>query len=97
MAAAVAPLFMKNQGDTNRMFAGKSVLISRTKMAPETSSTALGQTELPFGGATTNRVSTPQVAMAKLGPISVSVGVPVVSFVTSCQRVWVPRWKSMPK
>ena len=26
-----------------------------------------------------------------------SVGEQVASFVTSCQRVWVPRWKQMPK
>jgi hypothetical protein len=28
--------------------------------------------------------------------MSVSVGAPVPSFATSCQRVWVPRWKPMP-
>jgi hypothetical protein len=43
-----------------------------------------------------NRVSTPPVAMAKLAPMSVSVGAPVPSFATSCQRVCVPRWKPMP-
>ena len=43
-----------------------------------------------------NRVSTPAVAMTKLVPMSVRVGAPVASFVTSCQRVWVPRWKPMP-
>ncbi len=41
-------------------------------------------------------VSTPPVAMAKLAPMSVSVGAPVPSFVTSCQRVCVPRCKPMP-
>lgn len=43
-----------------------------------------------------NRVSTPPVAMPKPVPMSVSVGAPVPSFATSCQRVWVPRWKPMP-
>jgi len=28
--------------------------------------------------------------------MSVSVGAPVASFATSCQRVCVPRWKPMP-
>jgi hypothetical protein len=28
--------------------------------------------------------------------MSVSVGVPVPSFATSCQRVCAPRWKPMP-
>ena len=35
-------------------------------------------------------------AMEKDAPMSVSVGAPVPSFATSCQRVWVPRWKPMP-
>lgn len=43
-----------------------------------------------------NRVSTPPVAMAKLAPMSVNVGAPVPSFVTSCHRVWVPSRKPMP-
>ena len=43
-----------------------------------------------------NRVRNPLVAMAKLAPMSVSVGAPVPSFATSCQRVCVPRWKPMP-
>jgi hypothetical protein len=43
-----------------------------------------------------NNVSTPPVAMVKLAPMSISVGAPVPSFETSCQRVWVPRWKPMP-
>ena len=34
--------------------------------------------------------------MAKLAPMSVNVGAPVPSFVTSCQRMWLPRWKPMP-
>ena len=41
-------------------------------------------------------VSTPPVAMAKLAPMSTSVGAPLASLLTSCQRVWVPRWKPMP-
>jgi hypothetical protein len=28
--------------------------------------------------------------------MSVRVWAPVPSFATSCQRVWVPRWKPMP-
>ena len=28
--------------------------------------------------------------------MSVKVGAPVPSFATSCQRMWVPRWKPMP-
>jgi hypothetical protein len=28
--------------------------------------------------------------------MSISVGAPVPSFATSCQRVWMPRWKPMP-
>jgi hypothetical protein len=43
-----------------------------------------------------NKVSTPPVAMAKLIPVSVRVSAPVPSFATSCQRVYVPRWKPMP-
>lgn len=54
------------------------------------------QTELPFGGAAMNRVSTPPVEMAKDAPMSVRVGAPVPSLATSCQRVWVPRWNAMP-
>jgi len=40
-----------------------------------------------------NKVNIPMVAMAKLAPMSVSVGLPDSSFATICQRVWVPRWK----
>jgi hypothetical protein len=40
----------------------------------------------PLGCAAINRVSTPLVAIAKFGPISVSVDALVASFVTSCQR-----------
>jgi hypothetical protein len=36
------------------------------------------------------------VAMAELAPMSVKLGTPVPSFATSCQRVWLPRWKPMP-
>ena len=39
---------------------------------------------------------TPPVMMAKLAPMSVSVGAPVPSFATSCQQVCVTRWKPMP-
>lgn len=95
-AAAVAPVFMNSLGDKNWVAAGRSAVISCSKTAPETSSTTRTQTELPFGGAAMNRVSTPPVAMAKLAPMSVSVGAPVPSFMTSCQRVCVPRWLPMP-
>ena len=56
------------------MAAGRSAVISCSKTAPETSSTTRTQTELPFGGAAMNRVSTPPVAMAKDATMSVSVG-----------------------
>ena len=49
-----------------------------------------------FAAAAMVSVSTPPVAMAKLAPMSTSVGAPLASLVTSCQRVWVPRWKPMP-
>lgn len=87
---AVAPLFMNSRGDRNCVFAGRSADISCSDTVPDTSSTTRTQTELPFGGAAMNSVSTPPVAMAKLAPMSVNVGAPVPSFVTSCQRVWVP-------
>ncbi|WP_206677634.1 hypothetical protein, partial [Tabrizicola fusiformis] len=51
---------------------------------------------LPFGGAAMKSVNTPPVAMAKPVPMSDSVGAPVPSLATSCQRVWVPRWNPMP-
>ena len=43
-----------------------------------------------------NKVSTPPTAMAKGAPMSVRVGAPVPSFVTSCQLACVPRWKPIP-
>ena len=49
------------------------------------------QTELAFGGAAMNRVSTPAAAMAKAAPMSVRVGAPVPSLATSCQLACVPR------
>ena len=66
-AAAVAPLFMNGRGDRNCVLAGRSAVISCSNAAPDTSSTTRTQTELPFGAAAMNRVSTPPVAMAKLG------------------------------
>ena len=75
------------------MLAGRSAVISCSHAPPETSSTTLTQTELPFGGAAMNSVKTPPVAMPKLAPISASVVAPVPSFVTSCQRVCVPHRK----
>ena len=63
--------------------AGRSAVISCSKTAPEISPTTRIQTELPFGGAAMNRVSTPPVAMAKLAPMSVSVGAPVRLLATS--------------
>ena len=75
--------------------AGRSAVISCSNTAPETSSTTLTQTEPPLCGAAMIRVSTPPVAIAKLNPMSVSVGTPVASFATSCQRMPVPRWKPM--
>ena len=47
--------------------------------------TARTHTELPFGGAAMNSVSTPPSAMAKGALMSVRVGAPVPSLVTSCQ------------
>jgi hypothetical protein len=64
-------------------------VISCSKTAPETSSTTRAQTEVPLGGAAMKSVSTPHVAMAKLAPMSVSVGAAVPSLVTSCQLAWV--------
>ncbi len=64
--------------------------------APDTSSTIRTQTELPFRRAAMKIVRTPRVAMAKLAPMSVRVGVPLGSFAATCHRVCVPRWKSMP-
>jgi hypothetical protein len=87
---------MNSRGDRNWVLAGRSVVISCSNTAPETSSTTRTQAELPLGGAAMNRDKTPPVAMAKLAPMSVNVGAPVPSFATSCQRVWVPRWKPMP-
>ena len=87
---------MNNRCDRNCVLAGRSAVISCSNTAPETSSKARTQTELPWGSAAMKRVSTPPVAMAKLAPMSVSVGAPVQSFATSCQRVWVLRWKPMP-
>ena len=58
--------------------------------------TTRSHTDNPLGGAAMKRVSTPPVAKVKLAPMSVSVGAPVPSFVTSCQRVCVPRWKPTP-
>ena len=71
-------------------------MISCSKTAPLTSSTTRTQTDPAFGDAAMVSVSTPPVAMAKLAPMSISVGAPLASLVTSCQRVWVPRWKPMP-
>jgi hypothetical protein len=42
------------------------------------------------------RVNTPPVSMPKLERMSVTVGGRAPSFVTSSQRVCVPRWKPMP-
>lgn len=95
-ASAVAPLIMNSCGDRNCVLAGMSVVISCSNTAPNTSFTTRTQTVLPFGGAAMNSVRIPPVAMAKLAPMSVSVGAPVPSFATSCQRVWVPHWKPMP-
>ncbi len=78
------------------MLASKSAVISCSKTAPVTSLTARTQTEMPFGGAAMNKVSTPPTAMAKGAPMSVRVGAPVPSFVTSCQLACVPRWKPIP-
>ena len=75
---------------------GEFMVKSGSKARLRTTTTTRTQTELPFGGAAMNRVSTPPVVMAKLAPMSVSVGAPVPSFATSCQRVWVPRWNPMP-
>jgi len=71
-------------------------VISCSHTAPDTLSTTRTQSELPFGGVVMNSVSTPPEAMPKLAPMSVSVGAPVTSFETSCQRVCVPRWKPTP-
>ena len=95
-AAAVAPLFMKSRGARNWFAAGRSAVTSCSKTAPLTSSTTRTQTDPAFGDAAMVSVSTPPVAMAKLAPMSTSVGAPLASLVTSCQRVWVPRWKPMP-
>ena len=89
-------MFMNNRGDRNSVLAGRSEVISCSNTAPETSSTTRTQTELPLGGAAMNRLRTPPVAIEKLAPVSASVGAPVPSFVTSCQRVYVPRLKPMP-
>ena len=78
------------------MVAGRSAVISCSKIASDTSSTTRTQTELPFGGAAMSRVSTPLVAMAKLAPLSVKADAPVASLATNCQRVWVLCWKPMP-
>ena len=43
------------------------------------------QTELPFGGAAMNMVSTPPDAMAKDARVSVSVAAPMLSLATSCK------------
>ena len=79
------------RGNRNCVLAVRSAVISCSNSAPEASSTTRTQTEPPLGGAAMNRVSTPLVAMAKLAPILISVGAPVPSFVTSCQRAWVRR------
>ena len=75
---------------------GRSAVISCSNTAPVTSLTARTQREAAFGAAAMNRVKTPPVAIAKLAPMSVSVGAPVASLVTSCQLAWVPRWKPTP-
>ena len=71
-------------------------MTSGSKKAPLTSSTTRTQTEPALGDAAIVSVRMPPVVMAKLAPMSTSVGAPLASFVTSCQRVWVPRWKPMP-
>ncbi len=86
---------MNNRGDRNCVLAGRSATVSYLKTTPDTSSTNRTQTELPFGGAAINRVSTLPVAMAKLAPMSVSVGAPVPSFSTNSHRLCGPRWQPM--
>ena len=54
------------------------------------------QTEPAFGAAAMKSVSTQPVVMAKDAPMSVSVGEPLASLLTSRQPVWVPRWKPIP-
>ena len=71
-------------------------MTSCSKTAPLTSSTTRTQTDEAFGAAAIVSVSTPPVAMAKLAPMSVSVGAPLASLLTSCQLACVPRWKPMP-
>jgi len=78
------------------VLAGRYAVISCSNTAPDTSTKTRTQTEDPLGGAAMKIVSTLPVAMAKLAPMSVSVGAPVPSFVTSCQRVCVPRCKPTP-
>lgn len=71
-------------------------MISCSNTAPETSSTTRNQIERPLGGAAIKKVSNPPLVMPKDAPMSFSVGAPVPSLATSCQRVWVPRWKPIP-
>jgi transposase len=52
---------MNSRGDRNCVAAGRSAVISCSKIAPETSPTTRTQTELPFGGAAKNSVNTPPV------------------------------------
>jgi hypothetical protein len=85
-----------NLGYRNCVSAGRSAVTFCSNTAPEISSTARTQTELPFGGAAMKRVSTPPVTMPILAPMSISFGASVPSFATIYQRVWVPRWKPMP-